>query len=48
VREADGEVGLAGAGRPEEHHVGAFGDEVEGAFANQRISEAAMWRGGPG
>ena len=36
--EADGEVGLAGAGRAEEHDVVAGGDEVEGAEVGDDVA----------
>ena len=37
-RQADGEVGLAGAGRAEEHDVVAGGDEVEGAEVGDDVT----------
>ena len=41
-RQADGEVGLAGAGRAEEHHVVLGGDEVQGAQVRDEVAfEAA-------
>src|SRR3954469_20950494 len=40
--EADREVGLAGAGRAEEHHVLAGGDEIQGAQMRDDVAfEAA-------
>ena len=38
MRQADGEVGLAGAGRAEEHDVVAGGDEVEGAEVGDDVA----------
>ena len=41
-RDPGGEVGLAGAGRAEEHHVALLGDEVEGAEVGDGVAlEAA-------
>ena len=36
--QADGQVGLAGAGRAEEHDVVAGGDEVQGAQVGDGVS----------
>jgi hypothetical protein len=41
--DADGEVGLAGAGRAEEHDVGALGDEVEGAEVQHGVRLSERW-----
>jgi hypothetical protein len=36
-------VGLAGAGRAEEHDVGALGDEVEGAEVQHGVRLSERW-----
>ena len=45
MRQADGQVGLAGAGRAEEHHVLLGGDEVQGAQVGDHVAFAGRGRG---
>ena len=36
-RQSDGEVGLAGSGRPEQHYVGCLGQESAGAEVGDHV-----------